>query len=73
MFEIKITGVHRKLDKQILMVDIDKEFKDWFKSSFSLKKWSTSKFRKVFLEALFEKGIVFVNPEIKVQTLEKHL
>jgi len=35
-----------------IVFELEDEFKEWFKKSFGLKRWSDKKFQKVLLEAI---------------------
>jgi len=35
-----------------LVFELEDEFREWFKKSFGLKRWSDKRFEKVFLEAI---------------------
>ena len=35
-----------------LVFELDDEFREWFKKSFGLKRWSDKRFQKVFIEAI---------------------
>jgi hypothetical protein len=51
--EIKVADiVEQENGESVVMVDIDDEFKEWFKATQGLKRWSQKRFEKWFVEAM---------------------
>lgn len=51
MRTVTIVDFRQSENTKVLSVKIDKEFKQWFCKVYSLKRWSSKKFKKVFLES----------------------
>ena len=51
--EIKVADiVEQENGESVVMVDIDDEFKEWFKKTHGLKRWSQKRFERWFVEAM---------------------
>ncbi len=51
--EIKVADiVEQENGESVVMVDIDDEFKEWFKKTHGLKRWSQKRFEKWFVKAM---------------------
>lgn len=64
MFEIIVDKIEE--NPRVLHIEIDREFKEWFVSTHSLKRWHHMKFRKVLLNSLKSVGIDFSEAKLKV-------